>query len=233
MTQPAEIIPPALTAAQVASYQRDGFLVVPKAVAYAGDRLSLERKTQSVLDGRRQVRRTFGRARRMSDNLDPFTLAQIQTPETVAVLQQLIGPHIEFLSMKAVFKNAKTNFHSPWHQDWHDRQGAAEAFGLDCADDATPENGCLRLAPGSHRVVIEMQTVEDGKGFNLRITDEQVAGLPIETVPVKRGDAIFFHDLTLHGLCPNVNGQERCLLLPPTVTPASRTVRPSGAQPLS
>ena len=66
-----------------------------------------------------------------------------------------------------------------------------------------------RLAPGSQRNVIEMQTIEDGKGFNRRITDEQVAGLPIETAPVKRGDAIFFHDLTLHGSCPNVNGQER------------------------
>ena len=29
------------------------------------------------------------------------------------------------------------------------------------------------------------------------------------TVPIRRGSAIFFHDLALHGSCPNSSGQER------------------------
>jgi ectoine hydroxylase-related dioxygenase (phytanoyl-CoA dioxygenase family) len=108
-----------------------------------------------------------------------------------------------------VFKNAKTNFNSPWHQDWFYWQGSNKLSVWIALDNATPENGCLRLAPGTHHKVFEMALVDDGNGFNRRITDESLQGLPIETVPVQRGDAVIFHDLALHGSCPNVNGQER------------------------
>jgi len=40
-------------------------------------------------------------------------------------------------------------------------------------DDATPENGCLRLIPGSQRQVVERREVEDVKGLVPRTTDDQ------------------------------------------------------------
>ena len=42
-----------------------------------------------------------------------------------------------------------------------------------------------------------------------KVYEEMVADQPTETLPVKRGDAVFFHDLTLHASCPNSNGQDR------------------------
>jgi len=65
------------------------------------------------------------------------------------------------------------------------------------------------VIPGSHQSAVEKREIEDGKGFSFRITDEQIRGMPVETVPVKRGDAIFFHDLTLHASCPNTSSRER------------------------
>ena len=41
------------------------------------------------------------------------------------------------------------------------------------------------------------------------MTDEALQGLPVETLPVRRGDAVFFHDLALHGSTPNINGADR------------------------
>jgi len=208
MSIPPHIPQPLLTDAQVAQYRDAGYLIVPnlltpQTAATWKEKLKARLAAEGKLDEPSGVRVW------MADNLDPFSAEQIQTPATIAILQQLIGPNVEFLSMKAVFKNAKTNFNSPWHQDWHYWQGTPKISVWIALDDATPENGCLRLVPGSHRQVIEMQTIEDGKGFNRRITDEQLAGLPIMNVPVPGGAAIFFHDLTLHGSCPNVNGQER------------------------
>jgi len=150
----------------------------------------------------------------MADNLDPFSSAQFQSPRMTAILQQLIGPNVEFLSYKAVFKNAKTAFRSPWHQDWAYWHGSPKLSVWIALDEATPENGCLQLIPGSQRAVIEMKEVEDVKGFGRRITDDQVAGMPIVTAPVPRGAGIFFHDLALHASCPNINGQDRWSVIP-------------------
>ena len=197
-----------LTDAQVAQYRDAGYLIVPNLLS-PETATTWKEKLKARLAAEGKLDEPSGVRVWMADNLDPFSEEQIQTPAIIAVLRQLIGPHVEFLSMKAVFKNGKTNFNSPWHQDWHYWQGAPKISVWIALDDATPENGCLRLVPGSHRQVIEMQTIEDGKGFNRRITDEQLAGLPVVNAPVPRGTAIFFHDLTLHGSCPNINGQER------------------------
>jgi len=58
-------------------------------------------------------------------------------------------------------------------------------------------------------MMLEMDDVDDGKGFNRRISEEALADLPVKTMPVNAGDAIFFHDLALHASCPNLNGADR------------------------
>ena len=34
-------------------------------------------------------------------------------------------------------------------------------------------------------------------------------GVEVDPLPVARGDAVFFHDLTLHASCPNPSGRDR------------------------
>lgn len=203
-----------LTAAEVTQYQRDGYVIVPDLISpdeasawkeKLKERLAAEGLLGNIPSGVRVW---------MADNMDPFSSAQFQSPRMVAILQQLIGPNVEFLSYKAVFKNAKTAFRSPWHQDWAYWHGSPKLSVWIALDGATPENGCLQLIPGSHRAVIEMKEVEDVKGFGRRITDDQVAGMPIVTAPVPRGAGIFFHDLALHASCPNINGQDRWSVIP-------------------
>lgn len=198
---------------QVAQYHRDGYVVVPDLLTSAE---AIEWKTQlkARLQEEGNLEIPSGVRVWMADNLDPYSSEQLRSPRVVAILQQLIGPSVEFLSYKAVFKNAKTAFSSPWHQDWAYWQGAAKLSIWIALDEATPENGCLRLIPGSQHKVIEMKEVEDVKGFVRRITDDQVAGMPIVTAPVPRGAGIFFHDLTLHASCPNINGADRWSVIP-------------------
>jgi len=203
-----------LTDEEVAQYHRDGYVIVPdlispdEASAWK-EKLKERLATEGLLGNIPSGVRVW-----MADNLDPFSSAQFQSPRMTAILQQLIGPNVEFLSYKAVFKNAKTAFRSPWHQDWAYWHGSPKLSVWIALDEATPENGCLQLIPGSQRAVIEMKEVEDVKGFGRRITDDQVAGMPIVTAPVPRGAGIFFHDLALHASCPNINGQDRWSVIP-------------------
>jgi len=215
-----------LTDAEVAQYQRDGYVIVPDLISPA-EAMEWKAQLKVRLQAEGNLAIPSGVRVWMSNALDDYSSAQLQSPRMVAILQQLIGPNVEFLSYKAVFKNAQTTFRSPWHQDWAYWQGSAKISVWIALDDATPENGCLQLIPGSQRAVVEMKEIEDGKGFGRRITDDQVAGLPIVTAPVPRGAGIFFHDLTLHASCPNINGADRWSVIPTyrdAATPDSSTV---------
>jgi hypothetical protein len=208
MSEQSTTVQDRLTDAQVAQYQRDGYIVVPGLFAP-----EVARAWKEVLKARlaeeNKLAEPSGVRVWMADAMDAFTAARVQDAKVAGILQQLIGPNVEFLSVKAVFKNAQTNFNSPWHQDWYYWQGSPKISIWIALDDATPDNGCLRMVPGSHREHVAMEVVEDGHGFQRRTADAALEGRTIETVPVRRGDGIFFHDLTLHDSCPNRTGQER------------------------
>jgi len=197
-----------LTAEEVAQYQRDGFIVVRKLISeQEGLQWKEALKTRVVeLD---KLNEPSGVCVLMPEMMDAYTSAKVQDPKTVAILQQLIGPNVEFLSVKAVFKNAKTNFSSPLHHDWAYWQGTNKISIWIALDDAVPDNGCMRMAAGSHRQVAEIENIDDGNGFNRRVSQDVLRDYAIETLPVQRGDAIFFHDLTLHESCPNTSGRDR------------------------
>jgi ectoine hydroxylase-related dioxygenase (phytanoyl-CoA dioxygenase family) len=208
MSNQAEQTKPWLTDDQVTQYHRDGYLVVENLLA-ADEALAWKDILKARLAEEGKLDEPSGVRVWMPEMMDAYTRTRMLDAKMLAILQQLIGPNVEFLSVKAVFKNAKTNFNSPWHQDWFYWQGTNKISVWIALDDATPENGCLRLVPGSHRQVFDKVEVDDGHGFGHRVSDEALHGWPIETVPVRRGDAVFFHDLALHGSCPNINGQER------------------------
>lgn len=197
-----------LSPEQVAQYHEKGFVVVNDLIAPAEavawkDALIRRLQTEGKINEPSGVRVW------MAEAMDPLTRKHVLDAKTTAILQQLIGPNVEFLSVKAVFKNGATTFPSPWHQDWFYWQGSAKLSIWIALDDATPENGCLRLVPGSHREHFTPRQVDDGHGFGLRITDDDLGDRPIVTVPVSRGSAVIFHDLALHSSCPNINGQDR------------------------
>jgi len=135
-------------------------------------------------------------------------------PRMAAILRPLIGPRIEFLSAKPVFKSPKVNFASPWHQDQAYWGGATKYSGWIALEDATVENGCLRVVPGSHLRTWEHASVRDARGFNNRISDEDLRGERMVDVEMKRGDVLVFHDRLLHSSHPNRSGRDRWSFIP-------------------
>ena len=145
----------------------------------------------------------------MADVLDPFFAERMKDACVVSILNRIIGPNVEFLSVKSVYKNKFTRFGSPWHQDWYYWKGANKISVWIALDDATPENGCLKMIAGSHFKRFKVKQVKAQNGFGWRIGNEEIAGLPETTLAVNRGDAVFFHDQTLHGSYPNTTGADR------------------------
>ncbi|MDE2886721.1 MAG: phytanoyl-CoA dioxygenase family protein [Gemmatimonadota bacterium] len=145
----------------------------------------------------------------LADVLDPFFRERMKDACVVSILNRIIGPNVEFLSVKSVYKNKFTRFGSPWHQDWYYWKGANKISVWIAMDDATPENGCLKMIAGSHLKRFKVKQVRGENGFGWRIANEEFAGCPETTLAVNRGDAVFFHDQTLHGSFPNTSGADR------------------------
>lgn len=129
------------------------------------------------------------------------------------IVGTLLGENVEYLSSKAVFKNDRAAFGSPWHQDWFYWKGSAKLSAWIALDDATPENGCLKVVPGSHGRVWDKREVKEATGFSFRIDEADLAGQPQETLACRRGDAVFFHDLLIHGSHPSTTGSDRWSLI--------------------
>lgn len=130
------------------------------------------------------------------------------------LLEPILGADIEFLSDKAVFKDHDTDFGSPWHQDYPYWQGSHKISLWVALDDATEENGCLKLVPGSHRTEVIHDGASDGKGFGHRLDVSQAPDNRAVSAPLAAGGAIVFHDLTLHASHPNTAGHERWVWIP-------------------
>ncbi len=111
-----------------------------------------------------------------------------------------------------------------WHQDWWgwddpisltDR--LAQFFVFYYLSDTSPENGCLRVIPGTHRRRHPMHDVMDAHGDTLaRVDDPDSAAFADhpDAVPVavRAGDMVIGDARLIHGSNPNRSGAERTLI---------------------
>ena len=155
-----------LTPAQIATYRRDGVIVVPD-VFTADEIAELRRVTEGFVTRSTQVAAND----EIFDLEDTHTanrprVRRIKTPHAwddayfrasrnakiVAILKDLWGT-VRFDTGKLNMKSAGYGAPVEWHQDWafypHTNDDLA-AVGI-MIDDATPENGAMMVVPGSHR----------------------------------------------------------------------------------
>jgi ectoine hydroxylase-related dioxygenase (phytanoyl-CoA dioxygenase family) len=205
------------------TYDRDGFVKI-EGLFSAGEVAAFKEEIRRILDVVRDEAAARGESPEgvAADGVFVGLAAHSQFFKRVArdnrlldALEAVLGPDIEFLSDKVVFKAADVDYGSPWHQDWPYWEGAHKVSVWIALDPATPENGCLKLMPGSHRRAAQHANVAtpQGEGFGLRLRPEDVDESDAVTVPAAPGDAILFHDLTLHASYPNRSGRDRWALI--------------------
>jgi ectoine hydroxylase-related dioxygenase (phytanoyl-CoA dioxygenase family) len=139
-------------------------------------------------------------------------------PVVVDALRQLVGPNVKAMqSMLFVKSEGKPG--QAWHQDelfipTRDRSLTAAWIAL---DDATVENGCLWVLPGSHaRGVLYPDRDHDDPRFDCEVEAFDFPYRDEDAVPVEAaaGSVVLFNGYLLHRSLPNTgrHGLRRALV---------------------
>jgi phytanoyl-CoA hydroxylase len=133
----------------------------------------------------------------------------------VRLLQELLGGEVDCFLSQFIFKNPGA-WGQPWHQDSHyfpfDRSPQVGVWLA--ASEATLENGCLQVLPGSHREPVHTHVPDRRPGANygyVEIVDHDMASaIP---VTMKPGDLLVFHSHLMHRSTDNVSSGRRAAMV--------------------
>ncbi|MEM7126660.1 MAG: phytanoyl-CoA dioxygenase family protein [Chloroflexota bacterium] len=131
----------------------------------------------------------------------------LATPSMTDILTEVIGPDVKCMQ-SMLFIKATGKPGQAWHQDEYfiPTRDRSLIGGWIAMDDATIENGCLWLIPGSNRHGIiwpQWDHVDarfdcTGEAYGFPYSDEDA--IPVE---VKAGTVVFFNGYVLHRSFPN------------------------------
>ncbi|MEC7490351.1 MAG: phytanoyl-CoA dioxygenase family protein [Pseudomonadota bacterium] len=134
-------------------------------------------------------------------------------PKILDPVEDLIGPDILLYLSTFWFKDSKDGKFVSWHQD-------SAYYGLDPHDvitlwlgftEATPQNGCMRILPGSHKWPDQTHD-ETYDGDNLLARGQTIVGLDDTAaveMPLKAGQFSMHHERMLHSSGPNISDDRR------------------------
>jgi len=141
---------------------------------------------------------------------DDVVRAICEKPLIRETIETLLESPARLWSDQTIMKPAHHGSVVPWHQDtsyWGQEKRMTCWLAI---DDATPENGCMRMIPGSHlRGQLEF-TPKAFEGVDVSLLETN--GVNADTqiyVPVPAGCASFHHPLTLHASDPNSTNRSR------------------------
>jgi ectoine hydroxylase-related dioxygenase (phytanoyl-CoA dioxygenase family) len=162
--------------------------------AWGGDYLPPEELKKLVLKGFHDVHYH-----------DSAFMRAVIHPNMTAILSRLIGPNVLLHHTKMLVKPPENGAAFPMHQDHpyfphQNHTMLAASVHLDAAD---PENGCLRVIPGSHKqgpLPHVGRYYLDHREYPIRM------GTPC---PAEPGDVLFFNYLTIHGSERNASDRIR------------------------
>jgi Phytanoyl-CoA dioxygenase (PhyH) len=226
MTAPPLPRPLRLMDAQVASFQRDGFLSI--------DALTDETEVDVLLglydelffqDGGIVA----GDRIELSADVARAPLPQIVNPERYAprliqgsayrnareIARQLLGSDCMPTGNHAILKPARIGGATPWHQDeaYWDPRFAHRAVSIWLAlQPATLANGCMRFVPGSHRLPVLPHELISADSHGLRLTGT-TPDAPATICELPAGGATIHEGRMLHAAGPNLSGQPRRALV--------------------
>jgi len=216
----------------VSDYRDRGYLVVPGALdrrlLYAvraeaiaicrGDRGAVDGVTPAADEDDALVLRRY-LCIHFPHKLSPLMVDVARLPALVDLLTGVIGPNVK-LVQSMLFIKSENMPGQAWHQDeshipTRDRSLTALWIAL---DDATVDNGCLWVIPGSHRRGV-LYPVEDTADRRFDSTKHAYGfphkGADAVAVELPAGAAVVFDGHLLHRSLPNTRrgGMRRALVL--------------------
>jgi phytanoyl-CoA hydroxylase len=140
---------------------------------------------------------------------DPFWVRLVSDPRLLDIAEQFIGPDIALFASHYVAKPPLDGQPVLWHQDgsyWPLEPMTVVSLWL-AVDASTPENGCMRVVPGSHQLglqqVRERNDVENVLGSAM--DDEHVDEQSAVDLILQAGDVSIHHPNIIHGSNANTS----------------------------
>ena len=145
---------------------------------------------------------------------DPFWLRLISDERLLDIAEEYVGPDIALFASHYIAKPPGDGQPVLWHQDgsyWPLEPMEVVTLWL-AVDDSLPENGCMRVVPGTqHMELHEMQPSHDtpnvlSSQIDPALVDE---GAAVDVV-LRAGGVSVHHPNIVHGSNPNTSGLRRC-----------------------
>jgi phytanoyl-CoA hydroxylase len=237
-----------LTAEQQRQYEEQGYLVFPRLFSRSEvaawlqrlEDLVLERRprpaairlqVESALQGGDTAVGPLQSLRKVEELVanDDVFLSLAKDPRLLEPISALLGPDLKLFRDALMMKPARHGSAKPYHQDsayWAiDPPDLCSAW--IALDDATLENGCMRVLPGSHR----RGTLEHRHLADFQVDEEGLDRSGEVAVPLEAGGVLLFHSLLLHATSPNHSDQARRAMICSYMSARSRYTRDPATKP--
>ncbi len=198
-----------LTETQISKYHEDGY-VIPSFRMPEETLNAIEMRHKRLLKAHPEFRDYCPATLQYDEAFADYC----RNDEILDMVQQLIGPDIALWNSSFFAKPAKNGKATPWHQDgeyWPIRPLATCTVWL-AVDNATTENGCLRIIRGSHkeRRLLKHETNPSSElTLNQELIKSEYDQSRAVDLVLERGQ-ISLHDVFLaHGSEPNTSGNPR------------------------
>jgi len=221
----------ALSAEQLASYERDGFLKMDDVFSEDEVQALLEESRRMAADpaivrlpeaitepGSDAVRSVF-RVHQLGEAMANLA----RDPRLIHVARQILGSEVYIHQSRANMKPGFKGKEFYWHSDfetWHVEDGMPNMRALSCSVLLTDNNACngpLMLVPGSHRQFVSCQGRTPDEHYKKSLKRQEY-GVPdpvslrllveqggIQPMTGKAGTVVFFDCNTMHGSNGNIS----------------------------
>jgi ectoine hydroxylase-related dioxygenase (phytanoyl-CoA dioxygenase family) len=146
---------------------------------------------------------------------EPLFHQFVTRPDVLTIGHDLLASHLDCFLSQFIFKNPGA-WGQPWHQDeWYFPFDRHPQVGLWLAvTEATLDNGCLWVLPGSHTEPVHDHVADRRPGANygyVEIVDHDMAGeVPVTMQP---GDLLVFHSRLMHRSTDNRSDRIRAAMV--------------------
>jgi non-heme Fe2+,alpha-ketoglutarate-dependent halogenase len=204
-------MPKSLTQAQIAAYEREGYLA-PVPVMSAADARTLRATLETIEAGTGGPLR--GDLRHKAHLLFPFLAELIRHPAILDAVEDLLGPDLLCWNTNFFIKEAETPSFVSWHQD-------STYWGLSAPDVCTAwvaltlsnlDNGAMAVIPKSHTIdqIPHRDTFDRHnlltRGQEVAVEVDEKEAMPLVLLP---GEMSLHHVRLVHGSPPNPSPDRR------------------------
>lgn len=165
---------------------------------------------------------------------DPFWVRLISDERLVDLASVFVGPDVALFATHYISKPPFSGQPVLWHQDgafWPLEPMQVVTLWL-AVDESTPENGCMRVIPGSHRGTLygvrKNDAVESVLGSESDVDVDESEAVDLILSP---GDVEVHHPGIMHGSNANTSPRRRCGLTIRYIPTSTRIVSDESPYP--